>query len=223
MGNSGEFSRRTERDAAPRAWEPSSLHSASRGRKYLNAEECRWLRQRAEELPEDRALLVLTMLHSGGRVSEVLALRRVDFDLAGGMVAIRTLKRRRFHVREVPLPPELLRRIDRCFGLRIMEPGAVLWPLSRTTAWRIVRGLLAEVGVTGSRACPKALRHAFGIRGLHARVPLTVIRKWLGHARLSTTEIYLDVVGPDEKGLARRMWRAGCGEDTRRPPHASHP
>jgi integrase/recombinase XerD len=31
-------------------------------------------------------------------------------------------------------------------------------------------------------------------------------QKWLGHAQLSTTAIYADATGPEEKRLAERMW-----------------
>jgi hypothetical protein len=31
-------------------------------------------------------------------------------------------------------------------------------------------------------------------------------KKWLGHARLETTAIYLDVSGEEERKLAARLW-----------------
>jgi integrase/recombinase XerD len=31
---------------------------------------------------------------------------------------------------------------------------------------------------------------------------------WLGHARLETTAIYLDVSGEEERDLAKRFWQA---------------
>ncbi len=37
-------------------------------------------------------------------------------------------------------------------------------------------------------------------------VPITLVKRWMGHARLQTTEIYLDVIGPEERNLARKMW-----------------
>jgi len=33
--------------------------------------------------------------------------------------------------------------------------------------------------------------------------------KWLGHAQLSTTAVYANAVGAEEKGIARRMWGDG--------------
>ncbi len=38
---------------------------------------------------------------------------------------------------------------------------------------------------------------------------MDLIQRWLGHARLSTTAIYADVVGPEEVVFAARVWAAG--------------
>ena len=38
------------------------------------------------------------------------------------------------------------------------------------------------------------------------RYPLNLVQKWLGHAQLTTTAIYADAVGSEEKDIARRMW-----------------
>jgi site-specific recombinase XerD len=54
---------------------------------------------------------------------------------------------------------------------------------------------------------PKALRHVFGVGGTQAGVPLNIIQRWLGHADIQTTAIYTDVMGPEERVLADRMWR----------------
>jgi integrase len=33
-----------------------------------------------------------------------------------------------------------------------------------------------------------------------------LVQKWLGHAQLSTTAVYANAVGAEEKDIARRMW-----------------
>jgi len=50
------------------------------------------------------------------------------------------------------------------------------------------------------------MRHAFGVGSLQSGVPLSLLKRWLGHARLSTTEIYADVIGAEEIGFAERFW-----------------
>jgi integrase/recombinase XerD len=41
------------------------------------------------------------------------------------------------------------------------------------------------------------------------KVPLSTIQKWLGHARMETTALYLEVAGDKERQLAARVWVAG--------------
>ena len=55
-------------------------------------------------------------------------------------------------------------------------------------------------------ASPKGLRHAYGVHAVLSGVPLPLVQKWLGHADISTTAIYTDVLGPEEREIAARMW-----------------
>ena len=61
--------------------------------------------------------------------------------------------------------------------------------------------------VEGPNASPKGLRHGFGVGAVNAGIPLNLVQKWLGHAQLSTTAIYADAVGAEEKNIASRMWK----------------
>jgi site-specific recombinase XerD len=54
---------------------------------------------------------------------------------------------------------------------------------------------------------PKALRHAFGAEAALNQVALTLIKKWMGHSRIETTEIYTSLIGREERALARLTWR----------------
>ena len=54
---------------------------------------------------------------------------------------------------------------------------------------------------------PKGLRHGFGVAVLQSGVPINLLKKWLGHSRLSTTEIYADAVGAEEQEIAGRFWQ----------------
>ena len=66
---------------------------------------------------------------------------------------------------------------------------------------------MVAAGITGLHATPKGLRHGFGIKAVTSDVPLNMTQKWLGHARLSTTAIYTNATGDEEKQIAERMWR----------------
>jgi len=62
------------------------------------------------------------------------------------------------------------------------------------------------VEVSGRMASPKGLRHGFAVACLAKGVPLTIVKKWLGHARLETTAIYLGVSGEEQRNIAKRVW-----------------
>ena len=129
------------------------------------------------------------------------------------MLIFESLKKRRQGVyRAVPVPPTFLAVLEEAHGIRVLrrEPNSGrathLWPWSRPTGWRHVRAVMHAAGIQGMHATPKGLRHAFGIKAIVSAVPLHLLQKWLGHAQLSTTAIYADATGPEEKQIAERMW-----------------
>jgi integrase len=192
--------------------ESLSLYTPSGERKYINQAERERVLAVMQKLERDRALFSLLLLWTGARVSEVLAVRANSFQIERNVVALRTLKRRRPHVREVPIAPGLMAAIDRQFGLRDLQrdPDTAkrrLWPWSRVTVWRFVKGVMLEAGIVGRPACPRGLRHGFGVGTLQASVPLNLVQRWMGHARISTTAIYADVSGDEEAEFAAKFWR----------------
>jgi integrase/recombinase XerD len=66
--------------------------------------------------------------------------------------------------------------------------------------------VMQAAGLEGVPASPKGLRHGFGVAAATAGIPLNLVQKWLGHAQLSTTAVYANAVGAEEKEIARRMW-----------------
>ncbi len=184
----------------------------AKGRKYLTHEERdRFLAAAAREAKPDRQTFALTLAHSGARLSEVLALRPADIDLDASSIRIRTLKRRAEHWREVPLPNDVLRALELVHGLRATRPtraGEPLWPWSRATGHRRIAAVMERAGISGPQACPKGLRHSFGIAAVSAGVPLPTIAAVLGHADISTTAIYTTAVGLEAREFLARMWNA---------------
>ena len=189
-----------------------SLYTPRGERKYINRAERRRVLAVIQRLKRERALFSMLLLWTGGRVSEMLAVRPNSFQIERNVVALRTLKRRKPHVREVPIAPGLMAAIDRQFGLTDLQRNPEtanqrLWNFGRVTAWRFVKGAMLEAGIVGRPACPRGLRHGFGVGTLQASVPLNMVQKWMGHARLSTTAIYADASGPDEAAFAERFWQ----------------
>lgn len=181
-------------------------------RKYLNADERRRFVDAAREASSEQQLFCLMLRWSGGRVSEILAVTPAAVDLESGVVSLKTLKRRRPDVvRQVPLPSDLLAALDQEFHLRATQGDPIaahqrIWRFSRTTAWRYVKAVMTIAGIQGLSAMPKGLRHSFGVNAFQSNVPPHLVQRWLGHASLKTTAIYGDVVGPEERELAARMW-----------------
>ena len=180
------------------------------GRKYLTSEErTRFLAAASREPKPDHQTFALTLAHSGARVSELLALRPVDIDLDATAIRIRTLKRRTEHWREVPVPVEHIRALELVHGLRSISARRAskpVWPWSRATGHRRIVAVMERAGISGPQACPKGLRHAFGIAAVAAGVPLPTIAAVLGHADLSTTAIYTTAVGIEARQFLARMW-----------------
>lgn len=190
-----------------------SLYSPQGDRKYINRHERRRVLKLMEErLSRERALFAQLLVWTGGRVSEILSVRPSSFQIDRCLVALRTLKRRRPHVREIPISPLLMAAIDLQYGLTALQlnpdtANARLWPWSRVTAWRFVKGVMMEAGIVGRAASPRGLRHAFGVGTLQANVPLNLVQRWMGHARLTTTAIYANVMGDDELAFATKFWK----------------
>jgi len=143
----------------------------------------------------------------------------LDFSLyarSGARKYLNEEERRRVFAATKTLPPEraLMSALDQRFSLRNAQQDdararARLWPFCRETAWRIIKTIMTAARIRGSPACPRGLRHAFGVAAVQARIPLNVLQRWLGHARMTTTAIYADVTGPEELALAERLWRSG--------------
>jgi len=81
-----------------------------------------------------------------------------------------------------------------------------LWPFSLRTAARRVKVVMRNTDIIGVRSCARGLRHGFAVRAV-AKAPITLVKKWLGHTRLETTEIYLNVMGIEEREITQKVWK----------------
>jgi integrase len=188
-----------------------TLHGPRGGRKYLNGRERQRFLAAADGTRPDVRLFCHMLAWTGGRISEALALAPASFDLDRGIVSIVTLKRRRFVVREVVLPPPLVAQLATAYDLRVAQAdpdraGRRLWPWCRQTGWRHIKAIMAAANIVGDCAMPKGLRHSFAVAAFQASVPPNLVQRWMGHASLETTVIYANVSGDEEIGFAKRMW-----------------
>jgi integrase/recombinase XerD len=188
-----------------------SLYAPGGARKYVNLSERAALLSQLASLPLKLRLFVLTFVWTGARISEALSITPQCFQLERCVVAIQTLKRRRFVVREIPIPPDFVTELDRCFDLRECQrdperAAERLWKFHRVTGWRLIKSLMQSAGIHGIRATPRGLRHAFGVGALGAGVPLNTVQRLLGHSSIKTTTIYTEACGPDEQAIVARFW-----------------
>ena len=186
-----------------------SLFDTTGQRKYLTPIERAAFIAAAFKASPNTSTFCLTLALTGARISEVLALTADRLDQSEGTVILETLKRRRKGLfRAVPVPRELLSYIALIHGFPHHSLKERLWKFSRPTAWKRVRDVMAVAGVGPCQAKPKALRHAFAVEAVQQRIALSLIRKWLGHAKIETTAIYAEPVGAEERALARLMWQS---------------
>jgi integrase/recombinase XerD len=194
-----------------------SLYDARGRRKYLVPKERRAFLAAAVSAGGFTGSFCATLTLCGARISEALALTPERIDEGNGTINFETLKRRqRGLIRAVPVPHEFFDYLDSVHDFRNAQRDPTLaqvrlWPWSRTTAWRRVKFVMCLAQAPYSVSQPKALRHSFGAEAALNDVALPMIKKWLGHANLETTEIYTRLVGQEERLLAARTWGGAQG------------
>ncbi|MBN9348212.1 MAG: site-specific tyrosine recombinase XerD [Devosia sp.] len=147
-----------------------------------------------------RLYVLLELLYATGmRVSELVSLRRsaVMRDASFLTIAGKGNKERIVPVNDSA------RDAVRAW-VAVLPPGPWLFPangetgyLSRQVFARDLKGLAARAGIAASRVAPHVLRHAFASHLLQGGADLRVVQTLLGHADISTTQIYTHVL--DEK------------------------
>lgn len=155
----------------------------------------------------DRAMLE-TLYASGLRVSELVGLRTVEVGLNEGVVRIIGKGDKE---RLVPLGGEACGWIERwlsegrreLLGARASDALFITrlgGPMSRQMFWTLVRRYARAAGVHAPLS-PHVLRHAFATHLLNHGADLRVVQMLLGHADISTTQIYTHVARERLKAL----------------------
>ena len=147
----------------------------------------------------DRALLELG--YGGGlRVSELCGLLVSDLIMTDGLVRVIGKGSKE---RLVPIGRQVIGAVSvylnttratldqgRTGGRLILNARGT--PLSRVGAWGIVKEHAQHAGIT-KRVTPHTLRHTFATHLLEGGADLRAVQEMLGHADLSTTQIYTHV------------------------------
>jgi integrase/recombinase XerD len=147
-----------------------------------------------------RLYVLLELLYATGmRVSELVSLRRAAVMRDASFLTI-TGKGNKERI--VPVNDRARDAVKT--WLATLEPGPWLFPangedghLSRQVFARDLKGLAGRAGIASARVAPHVLRHAFASHLLQGGADLRVVQTLLGHADISTTQIYTHVL--DEK------------------------
>lgn len=194
---------------------PSELYTFKGKRKYLTVQEQQDFLAAASELERgDIRTLCMTLTYTGARISEALAISPDNIDLSAKTITLRTLKQRdKERYRDIPVPDDLLNALELVHGIRKLKKSrsggktAPLWKFQRAMAGRHVSRVMTTAKIEGVHACPKGLRHAFGILMAQTTRNPRLVQKLMGHTSLETTAHYLDLVGDEARAEVMAAWK----------------
>ena len=149
----------------------------------------------------DRAMLEL-LYATGLRVSELVAVKTFEVNLDAGVVRVMGKGSKE---RLVPLGEEaadwiskyLKNRSHKSHALFLTSRGA---GMTRQAFWHLIRRHGARA-IPGKKLSPHVLRHAFATHLINHGADLRVVQLLLGHADISTTQIYTHVARERLKAL----------------------
>ena len=168
---------------------------------YLGAAEVRALIIAA--LHARAKLLMLIQWRSGLRVSEALGLERADVLLNSDQPTIRVRQGKGRKSRIVPVHPELHNALTSVLEFVDVGNGRII-EADRSTAWRWVKEAKARAVTLGAiapgrRITTHTLRHSYARHLLIHGIVINYLSRWMGHSKIETTLIYLELV-PDPSG-----------------------
>jgi integrase/recombinase XerD len=158
----------------------------------------------------DRAMLELAY-GAGLRVSEWITLGVRDLLLEDGLVRVfgKGSKERLVPIGRSAIGSaaiylrELRPKLEKGSGEGVLFLNARGQPLTRMGAWKILRRYVERAGLT-KHVSPHTLRHSFATHLLEGGADLRAVQEMLGHADISTTQIYAHVSKRRMKGGVER-------------------
>lgn len=157
----------------------------------------------------DKAMLEL-LYATGIRVSEMIGLDLDDVNLSGGFIRCRGKDKERF----IPLYPAAIRALDDY--IRDYRPDLLAensetalfvnmsgTRMSRQGFWKLIKHYQVKAGIS-KEITPHTLRHSFAAHLLENGADLHSIQEMLGHADISSTQVYAQLVKKQLKDVYNR-------------------
>ncbi len=158
----------------------------------LSREEERQLIAHAYRVQGTRGLLIKTLFQTDARVSEFVNITADEVFFEEQMILIAKAKGGKS--RYVPILPQLAQELRTYLGPRTT---GYLFETVRHTRYsprriqQIIKETAADAQIT-KRVYPHLLRHSVATTLLERGMPIEQIQKFLGHAKLETTQIYAE-------------------------------
>jgi integrase/recombinase XerD len=168
-----------------------------------------------ERLAAARVACVIEIIYASGlRVSEVLSLPKSAARTKEPLLIVRG-KGGKERLAPVSGPARAAMSVYRAL-LHEAAPGAAAAPwlfpadsasghMTRQAFARDLKLVAAAAGISAARVSPHALRHAFASHLLQNGADLRVVQDLLGHADISTTQIYTHVLDERAKAMVRDL------------------
>lgn len=154
-----------------------------------------------------RDMTLLNILYETGmRVTEVVSIQLDDLDLSRSILSSPT---RQGDTREIPLEKDTAALLEQYLAegrpqLAKSKREQALFlnhrgeKLTRQGLWLIIKGYARQAGLN-AEVTPHTLRHSFAVHRLSKGSRLEDIQRLLGHANISTTQIYTQMEAMEEE------------------------
>lgn len=154
-----------------------------------------------------RDMTLLNILYETGmRVTEVVSIQLDDLDLSRSILSSPT---RQGDTREIPLEKDIAALLEQYLAegrpqLAKSKREQALFlnhrgeKLTRQGLWLIIKGYARQAGLN-AEVTPHTLRHSFAVHRLSKGSRLEDIQRLLGHANISTTQIYTQMEAMEEE------------------------
>ena len=161
-------------------------------REPLNGEECDRLVNACESFREK--MVIWSLLDTGLRVSEFCDLRRKDIQWQENQLVIWG-KRKKLAFRKkrriVPLTP----RVRQLFEIHFTTNEG--FSFSVRTVQLLIKIVANRAMITSKPVSPHVLRHSFAVNCIKKGLSVASLSKIMGHERVETTAIYLNICPED--------------------------